>query len=98
VIDALLQASGRIDVDPVLRRTFQLELEHVLGCPVGERRIVLVTGHRRENFGSAFRSMCSGLRQIAEDFPDLLVVYPVHLNPNVRLPVHEILGSVATSG
>ncbi len=55
-------------------------------------RLVLVTAHRRESFGEPFRELCSALRDIAERFDDVQLVYPVHLNPNVRRPVQEILG------
>jgi UDP-N-acetylglucosamine 2-epimerase (non-hydrolysing) len=57
------------------------------------RRRVLVTAHRRESFGQPFRELCHALRDIAERFDDVELIYPVHLNPNVREPVHEILGS-----
>jgi UDP-N-acetylglucosamine 2-epimerase (non-hydrolysing) len=57
------------------------------------RRLILVTGHRRESFGPEFESLCRGLRRIAEKNPDVALVYPVHLNPNVRRPVEEILKS-----
>jgi UDP-N-acetylglucosamine 2-epimerase (non-hydrolysing) len=56
------------------------------------RELVLITGHRRENFGAGFRAICSGIAQLAELFPDVAFVYPVHLNPNVRAPVHSMLG------
>ena len=58
-----------------------------------ERRIVLVTGHRRENFGAPFRRLCEAFRKLAADFPETQFVYPVHLNPNVQAPVREILGA-----
>jgi UDP-N-acetylglucosamine 2-epimerase (non-hydrolysing) len=58
----------------------------------GGRRLVLVTAHRRESFGEPFRELCLALRQIAERFDDVCLIYPVHLNPNVQRPVHEILG------
>jgi UDP-N-acetylglucosamine 2-epimerase (non-hydrolysing) len=58
------------------------------------RRLVLVTGHRRESFGDPFRELCFALRDVAELHPDVAVVYPVHLNPNVQRPVRDILGSV----
>jgi UDP-N-acetylglucosamine 2-epimerase (non-hydrolysing) len=54
-------------------------------------RIVLVTAHRRESFGEPFRELCRGLCQVAEENPDVRVVYPVHLNPQVRAPVEELL-------
>jgi UDP-N-acetylglucosamine 2-epimerase (non-hydrolysing) len=56
-------------------------------------KIILVTGHRRENFGKGFVDICNALKDIAENNPDVKVVYPVHLNPNVKKPVYEILGS-----
>jgi UDP-N-acetylglucosamine 2-epimerase (non-hydrolysing) len=57
------------------------------------KRIILVTGHRRENFGAPFENMCQALKTIAEQNPDVEIVYPVHLNPNVREPVERILGN-----
>jgi UDP-N-acetylglucosamine 2-epimerase (non-hydrolysing) len=59
------------------------------------KRLILVTGHRRENFGPGFQNICWALREVVEAFPDVLVVYPVHLNPNVQRPVNEILGPVS---
>ncbi len=59
---------------------------------IGERRLVLVTAHRRESFGPPFRQLCNALRDIAERFDDVELIYPVHLNPNVQQPVREILG------
>lgn len=57
-------------------------------------KFILVTGHRRESFGEGFRNICRGIKKIAERFPDVHVVYPVHLNPNVQAPVREILGGL----
>jgi len=57
-----------------------------------DRKILLVTGHRRESFGRPFENICRGLRSIVENFDDVEIVYPVHLNPNVRTPVKKILG------
>ena len=62
--------------------------------PIDDSRLILVTGHRRESFGPAFESICRGLKEIAESNTDIRIVYPVHLNPNVRTPVYGILGSV----
>ena len=59
------------------------------------KRLILVTGHRRENFGPGFENICWALRDVVETFPDVLVVYPVHLNPQVQRPVKEILGPVS---
>ena len=55
-------------------------------------RMVLITGHRRENFGEGFEHICAAIKKLAEDFPETHFVYPVHLNPNVREPVNRILG------
>lgn len=56
----------------------------------GERRLVLITGHRRENFGDGFISMCTAIRDLAQKYPDVDFVYPMHLNPNVRKPIQEV--------
>lgn len=59
---------------------------------LNNRRMVLITGHRRENFGAGFQNICQAISTLAERFDDVEFVYPVHLNPNVRGPVHAILG------
>ncbi len=58
------------------------------------KKIILITGHRRENHGQGFLNICKALKQIAESHPETLLVYPVHLNPNVQKPVYEILGNI----
>ena len=63
------------------------------GRPVGKQRLVLVTGHRRESFGSGFESICQSIRQLVDRYPEVGVVYPVHLNPNVQEPVNRLLGN-----
>ncbi len=65
-----------------------------LGFPLDKpgEKLILVTGHRRESFGEAFESICHALRHIAEQNPDVRLIYPVHLNPNVQEPVYRILG------
>lgn len=67
-----------------------------LGVPLDneDERVILVTAHRRESFGGAFEDMCNALKQIATGHPDVRLVYPVHLNPNVQEPVHRILGDM----
>jgi len=90
VIDALLYARDRISDDTGLQAQFAAQFPF-LGSG---RRMILVTGHRRESFGDGFRQICTALRAIAER-GDVDVVYPVHLNPNVRAPVREILSGVA---
>lgn len=62
---------------------------------LGDRRVVTITGHRRENFGEGFRAICGAVRRLAERFADVEFVYPVHLNPNVRGPVSEMLGALS---
>jgi UDP-N-acetylglucosamine 2-epimerase (non-hydrolysing) len=86
-IDALHMAIARLSEDRDLRS----EIDHSLGIEETGRRMILVTGHRRESFGKGFEEICLALKEIAER-PDVDIVYPVHLNQNVRGPVHEMLG------
>ena len=58
------------------------------------KRIILVTGHRRENHGDGFINICKALKQIAKEYPEFNIIYPVHLNPNVQKPVYKLLDSV----
>ena len=60
-----------------------------------ERKFILVTGHRRENFGDGFLNICDALKNIAQNNPEIDIVYPVHLNPNVQKPVREILSNLS---
>lgn len=87
VIDALLNVVKKIDVDVNINQQFR---ERFSFLDEG-KRLVLVTGHRRENFGQGFEDICKALREIANR-SDVEIVYPVHLNPNVQEPVHRILG------
>src|SRR5439155_14174914 len=86
VIDALLLTQVSLAKEPSLAID-------CLGSTDG-LRIILVTAHRRESFGLPFRRICEAIRALAERRHDVLVVYPVHLNPNVQAPVHEILDGV----
>ena len=89
VIDALHQVVAKIDADATLSADFASRFPYG-----GEgRRLILVTGHRRESFGSGFENICAALKTIADRFPDADVVYPVHLNPNVREPVFRLLSN-----
>lgn len=88
VIDALLDVVDRVETDPKIAE----ELGQRFDFLEPEKRIVLVTGHRRESFGGGFERICQALRQIADRFPDVNVVYPMHMNPNVREPVQRLLG------
>lgn len=89
VIDALLAVVGKLRADAALRR--RLDMEFAFLKP--NRRLILVTGHRRENFGEGFQNICHALADIASAHPDVDVLYPVHLNPNVRQPVRDILAA-----
>ena len=90
VIDALVSVSKKIDLNESLRgeitRTFNFLTEN--------SKVVLVTGHRRENFGIGFERICIALKKAAHMFPDVEFVYPLHLNPNVREPVRKLLAQV----
>ena len=95
VIDALRQVVSRIKADASL----DAELERTLragGYDVGRlrdgRRLVLITGHRRENFGEGFIHMCTAIKDLTRRYPEVDFVYPMHLNPNVRRPIHEVFG------
>jgi len=96
IVDALQDMRGRVlsgDSEAGLRAR---ESDLPSPAPPGgtDRRLVLVTAHRRESFGEPFRELCHALRDIAERFDDVELVYPVHLNPRVQAPVREILGDV----
>ena len=95
VIDALYMVVDKIRSDKQLGN----ELETLL-CESGydvnrlnsARELVLITGHRRENFGDGFISMCRAIKTLTENYPNVDFVYPMHLNPNVRKPIHEVFG------
>ena len=88
VIDALHETVDRIAADDALRMRLDAEFSFL----DRDRRLILVTGHRRENFGPGFESICNALAAIAFEHENIEILYPVHLNPNVRGPVHRILG------
>ncbi|MAO57932.1 MAG: UDP-N-acetylglucosamine 2-epimerase (non-hydrolyzing) [Alcanivorax sp.] len=90
VIDALLRTVARFDKDPELVNSLSRRLPFL----TPERRVVLVTGHRRESFGGGFERICEALNRTARAFPDVDIVYPVHLNPNVREPVNRLLSGL----
>ncbi len=85
VVDALQWMRSR------LPKEAPAEIPAATFSAMGGKRLILVTGHRRESFGDGMASMCRALRSIADSFPDALIVYPVHLNPQVQKPVKEIL-------
>ncbi|MCM0083603.1 UDP-N-acetylglucosamine 2-epimerase (non-hydrolyzing) [Geomonas sp. Red32] len=88
VVDALLSVSAMINQDASLTDTFAQRFSFL----DSGKRLILVTGHRRENFGEGFESICRGLARIARQNPDVEILYPMHLNPNVQEPVKRILG------
>lgn len=105
VIDALHMVVDKLKNDPKLAA----EQENVLraaGYDVSrllsldsrqpQRKLVLITGHRRENFGDGFISMVTAMKDLSEKYPDVDFVYPMHLNPNVRKPIHEVFGEDLT--
>ncbi|HBA88881.1 MAG TPA: UDP-N-acetylglucosamine 2-epimerase (non-hydrolyzing) [Geobacter sp.] len=88
VIDSLLAVAEKVRTDPAISST----MERTFPFLKPERRLILVTGHRRENFGTGFEQICRALADIAASRPDVDILYPVHLNPNVREPVQRLLG------
>lgn len=91
VIDALLFVLDRFETSAERRAAVEEVLDGVMGFDWRHDRYVLITGHRRENFGDGFRQICEALRVLSETYPDVHFVYPVHLNPNVREPVNTYL-------
>lgn len=87
VIDALLMVKAKLDADS----TLSVELASRFPFLRDGARLVLITGHRRENFGDGFERICTAIRDLSNEFPDADFVYPVHLNPNVREPVGRLL-------
>ena len=95
VIDALQWVVQKIATTPALQKQINAALIAAgLQLDVAKQRYVLVTGHRRENFGSGFENICSALRCLAENNPDTHFIYPVHLNPNVLGPVQRLLNGL----
>jgi len=92
VIDALFWTIDKIERDAALRDKILSSINFKFH--LGDRKFILVTGHRRENFGEGFINICEALREIAADNADVDILYPVHLNPNVQKPVKEILSGL----
>lgn len=93
VIDALLMTVDIIATKTGMEEQIHKEIQEK-GYTVGERDYILVTGHRRENFGEGFLHICKAIRELASQYPDIDIVYPVHLNPNVQKPVYELLSGL----
>jgi len=96
VIDALYWVVNKIKSDKFLDRQLEFFLQNA-GYDVNRinngRRLVLITGHRRENFGDGFIHICQAIKTLTEKYPEIDFVYPMHLNPNVRKPIHEVFGT-----
>lgn len=90
VIDALLSVVEALEASSTLQEKFAEQFSYLSA----ERKLVLVTGHRRENFGGGFERICQAIREIALNHPDVDIVYPVHLNPNVQDPVKRLLSDI----
>ena len=95
VVDALHYGLYRLENDRGLKRRLDRWFQATIGrwddVVAGRRRLVLITGHRRESFGEGLERICQGVRDLAEKHPEHVFVYPVHLNPNVRNSVHRVL-------
>jgi UDP-N-acetylglucosamine 2-epimerase (non-hydrolysing) len=99
VIDALHWVVNKINNDNILQQKIQKQIAdagylQILNSQLSSLNYILVTGHRRENFGEGFLNICKALKEIAVNHPDTDIVYPVHLNPNVQKPVYELLADV----
>ena len=94
VIDALLMADDIISTTAGVKEKMAKELQEK-GYTVGDREYILVTGHRRENFGDGFLHICKAIKELAALHPEMDIVYPVHLNPNVQKPVYELLSGLS---
>jgi len=87
VIDALLEVVEKLKTNEALKS----EMQEKFSFLNPEKRLVLITGHRRESFGGGFERICTAISQLAKEFPNVEFVYPMHLNPNVREPVNRLL-------
>ncbi|PKO98517.1 MAG: UDP-N-acetylglucosamine 2-epimerase (non-hydrolyzing) [Bacteroidetes bacterium HGW-Bacteroidetes-8] len=95
VIDALHIVINKIKNNSKLKIQLQLDLKNAgyeVNRLIGKRRLVLITGHRRENFGEGFINICYAIKTLTEKYAEVDFVYPMHLNPNVRQPINEIFG------
>ena len=96
VIDALHWVTAKIKTDPALNKQLTLDLQekgYDTQRLTDEKRLVLITGHRRENFGDGILHICHAIKDLAAKHPNVDFVYPMHLNPNVRQPIHEVFGA-----
>jgi len=94
VIDALFLALNKIKSNQILEQKVIKQIKDNGYTIQKDKKIILVTGHRRENFGQGFINICKALKELAQNNPDIDIVYPVHLNPNVQKPVNELLSDI----
>ena len=99
VIDALYMVVDKIKKNPTLSNELAALLKtagYDTSRLANGKKLVLITGHRRENFGDGFINMCTAIKDLTQKYPDVDFVYPMHLNPNVRKPIHEVFGEDLT--
>ena len=100
VIDALHMVVDKLkngyDVSRLNSTLENCSTPYTLHSKLNQRKLVLITGHRRENFGDGFISMVTAMKDLSEKYPDVDFVYPMHLNPNVRKPIHQVFGEDLT--
>ena len=99
VIDALQMIVAKMSVDDGLNKVLKTKLlsfGYDMERLASGKKIVLITGHRRENFGEGFMNICNAIKKLAQTYPNVDFVYPMHLNPNVRKPIHEVFGEDLT--
>ncbi|OGV27513.1 MAG: UDP-N-acetylglucosamine 2-epimerase [Legionellales bacterium RIFCSPHIGHO2_12_FULL_37_14] len=90
VIDALYQIVAKLDSSPALTQ----EMQNLFPMLAENRKYILVTGHRRESFGLGFENICNAIAEVAKIYPEVDIIYPVHLNPQVQAPVYKILSKI----
>ncbi len=105
VIDALYMVIDKIKDNPAIQGEINEALlksglpknmtENIVSPGQGGRKLVLITGHRRENFGEGFQNICNAIKTLTEKFPDVDFIYPMHLNPRVREPIRQVFGEAA---
>lgn len=100
VIDALHYVVNKLKNDETIAKeqdTVLLNAGYDVSRLAGGKKLVLITGHRRENFGEGFINMCTAIRDLKNKYPNVDFVYPMHLNPNVRKPIHDVFGEKLTN-
>jgi UDP-N-acetylglucosamine 2-epimerase (non-hydrolysing) len=95
VIDALHWVTNRVEADTARRRQIESKINQALGFQWLNKKFILITGHRRENFGEGFVQICQAIKASALRYPEIHFVYPVHLNPNVREPVSRLISGLS---